>query len=210
MHRYISDFILDITQNSFEANSSHVELFLNEENRYLHVTVNDNGKGMTRDVLSKVLDPYYTDGIKHKDRKVGLGLPFLVQSVKESGGSFDINSKPNEGTQVNCTFDLCNIDTPPIGDLSSTFLALYSNTKAKELVIRREINTSKGSGYYEFSRSELLEILGDFTTVSSLCLLRDFLKSQEDDLTQYYMERALVFSNSKMEKNNGKNDIRWT
>ena len=193
MHRYISDFILDITQNSFEANSSYVELIVNEENRFLYVTIKDNGKGMSQDVLNKVLDPYYTDGIKHKDRKVGLGLPFLVQSVKESGGSFDIKSKPNEGTQVECSFDLCNIDTPPIGDFPSTFLALYSDPKAKEIVIRREINTSKGSGYYEFSRSELLEILGDFSTVSSLCLLRDFLKSQEEDLIQYYMERTLVF-----------------
>ena len=80
-----------------------------------------------------------------------------------------------------------------MGDISSTFLALYSDPKAQELIIRREINTSKGSSYYEFSKSELLEILGDFSTVSSLCLLRDFLKSQEEDLVQYYIDRTVVF-----------------
>jgi len=170
MHRYISDFILDITQNSFEANSSLVKLILIEEERYLKVIIEDNGKGMSKDVLNKVLDPYYTDGIKHKERKVGLGLPFLVQSVNESGGSFLIDSTLNIGTKVNCSFDLCNIDTPPIGDISSTFLTLFSDPKANELVIRREINTSKGNEYYEYSKSDLLDILGDFTDISSLSL----------------------------------------
>ncbi len=193
MHRYISDFILDITQNSFEANSSLVKLTLIEENRYLKVIIEDNGKGMSKDVLNKVLDPYYTDGIKHKERKVGLGLPFLVQSVNESGGSFLIDSTPNIGTKVQCSFDLCNIDTPPLGDISSTFLTLFSDPKAKELIIKREINTSKGYEYYEYSKSDLLEILGDFTDISSLSLLRDFLKNQEEDLIQYNIERTLVF-----------------
>ena len=193
MHRYITDFILDITHNSFEASSTQVELFLFEDDRYLKAIIKDNGTGMSDDVLKRVLDPYFTDGIKHKHRKVGLGLPFLAQSINESGGKFNIESKPNKGTQVNCLFDLCNIDTPPMGDISSTFLALYSDPKAQELIIRREINTSKGSSYYEFSKSELLEILGDFSTVSSLCLLRDFLKSQEEDLVQYYIDRTVVF-----------------
>ncbi len=193
MHRYISDFILDITQNSFEANSTKVELYFCENERYLNLIIKDNGSGMTSDVLKKVLDPYYTDGIKHKKRKVGLGLPFLVQSVHESGGSFEISSKPNEGTLVKCSFDLCNIDTPPIGDICTTFLVLYCDPKAKELIIKREIKTSKGRGYYEYSKSELLDILGDFSTVSSLCLLRDFLKSQEEDLIQYNIDRTIIF-----------------
>ena len=193
MHRYISDFILDIVQNSFEANSTEVQLCYSETERYLNILIKDNGSGMTKDVLQKVLDPYYTDGIKHKKRKVGLGLPFLVQSVQESGGSFEIDSEPNEGTTVKCCFDLCNIDTPPIGDISTTFLVLYCDPKAKELIIKREIKTSKGVGNYEFSKSELLDILGDFSTVSSLCLLRDFLKSQEEDLIQYNIDRTIIF-----------------
>jgi len=193
MHRYISDFILDITQNSFEANSSQVELFFLEEERYLKVIIKDNGKGMSNDVLNKVLDPYYTDGIKHKERKVGLGLPFLVQSVKECGGDFDIKSKPNEGTSVFCTFDLCNIDTPPIGDICTTFLTLLSDPKAVDLIIKRGISTTKGSGDYQLSKRELLEVLGEFKSVSSLCLLRDFIKSQEEDLVGFYVDRTLVF-----------------
>ncbi len=193
MHRYISDFILDITQNSFEANSSLVKLTLIEDDRYLKVIIEDNGKGMSKDVLDRVLDPYYTDGIKHKERKVGLGLPFLVQSVSESGGSFEIDSKPNIGTKVKCSFDLCNVDTAPIGDISSTLLTLFCDSNAIELIIKREINTLKGRGYYEYSKSELLDILGDFSNISSLSLLRDFLKSQEEDLNQYNVDRTLIF-----------------
>ncbi|MGD1822710.1 MAG: ATP-binding protein [Pleomorphochaeta sp.] len=193
MHRYISDFILDITQNSFEANSTLVKLTLIEDDRYLKVIIEDNGKGMSKDVLNRVLDPYYTDGVKHKERKVGLGLPFVVQSVSESGGSFEIESEPNKGTKVVCTFDLCNVDTPPIGDISSTFLTLFSDPKAKELIVKREINTSKGSEYYEYSKTDLLDILGDFSSISSLSLLRDFLINQEEDLSQFNVDRVLIF-----------------
>lgn len=193
MHRFITDFILDITQNSFEANSNHVCLQIEEDQRYLKFTVRDDGKGMSDETLRKVLDPYYTDGIKHSKRKVGLGLPLLVQTIRETNGKFDINSKLGEGTVVNCMFDMCNIDTPPLGDIPSTLLALFNDPSSKDFIVKRLIKTDKGGDSYELSKKELIEVLGSFDSVSELILLRDFLKNQEDELQKYYVERKLIF-----------------
>jgi hypothetical protein len=39
---------------------------------------------MTAEELQRALDPFHTDGIKHPHRKVGLGLPFLVQTAEHA------------------------------------------------------------------------------------------------------------------------------
>ena len=39
---------------------------------------------MTDEELKKAVDPFYTDGLKHKKRKVGLGLPFMIQAVQQA------------------------------------------------------------------------------------------------------------------------------
>lgn len=193
MHRYLTDFILDITQNSFEANSNNVILRIEEDDRYFSFSISDDGFGMSQEVLSKVLDPYYTDGIKHKKRKVGLGLPFLVQSIKETDGSFDIKSTIGKGTEVKSSFDLCNIDTPPIGDIPSTLLALISSPQARNFSVERLINTKLGKSSYQLKRSELIEVLGNLDNSSSLFMLREYLRSQEDSLVEYFVDRTLIY-----------------
>ncbi|MBK5200351.1 MAG: ATP-binding protein [Spirochaetaceae bacterium] len=193
MHRYLTDYILDITQNSFEASSTNVVLKIDEEDRYFSFFISDDGSGMSQEVLSKVLDPYYTNGIKHKSRKVGLGLSFLVQTIKDTGGTFDIKSKIGEGTVVMSSFDLCNIDTPPIGDIPTTLLALISSPQAKNFSIERNIKTKLGNSSYQLARSELIDVLGDLNNSSSLFMLREYLRSQEDSLVEYYVDRKLIY-----------------
>lgn len=193
MHRYLTDYILDITQNSFEANSNNVVLKIDEDDRYFSFFISDDGLGMSQEVLSKVLDPYYTDGIKHKKRKVGLGLPFLVQTIRDTDGTFDIKSKVGEGTVVKSSFDLCNVDTPPVGDIPSTLLALISSPQARNFSIERNIKTKLGSSSYQLTRTDLIEILGDLENSSSLFMLREYLRSQEDSLVEYYVDRKLIY-----------------
>jgi hypothetical protein len=193
MHRYLTDYILDITQNSFEAQSKNVWLTISEDDRYFSFSVKDDGKGMSQEILDKVLDPYYTDGIKHSKRKVGLGIPFLVQTTKETGGTFDINSKVGSGTEVTCSFDLCNVDTPPVGDIPSTLLALISSPQATHFKCVREIKTVKGQSSYTLNRDELIDILGDIENAGNLFMLRDFIRNQEESLDDYYVNRKLIF-----------------
>jgi hypothetical protein len=190
MHVFICDFLLDIVQNSFEAESTDVVLSIRETDTAIRFVVRDNGKGMDESVQRRILDPFYTDGTKHADRKVGLGLPFLVQATEAGGGTFSLDSEPGKGTEVTFGFDLDNIDTPPMGDLPSTLVLLMSHPKAVDLEVSRSISTVKGTGGYEVKKATMEEILGPLTRCGAMTLLGEFLRSQEDDLKRLYVRHA--------------------
>ncbi len=179
MHRTISDFALDILQNSMEAEASLIVLDFIESDGQLEVYVSDNGCGMEKDELEAARDPFYSNGKKHAERKAGLGIPFLMQAVELAGGEFQIDSRKEEGTSVTFTFALDHIDTPPIGDVPATFVAALTYPGEHELVINRKYRGSEGENMYTLTRSELREALGGFDTAGALALLRDYLKSQE-------------------------------
>ncbi|MGH0053104.1 MAG: ATP-binding protein [Sphaerochaetaceae bacterium] len=185
MHICIGDYLLDIVQNSFEAGSSLVELTFSENETTLFCVVRDNGKGMDAATQKKVLDPFYSDGEKHKKRKVGLGLPFLNQACEACEGTFCLKSEVGKGTTVSFSFNLNHIDAPPMGDVASSFLVLLSHPLCKELIIERSLATKKGKETYTLKKSELESVLGPMHTSGILNLLRQYLASQEEELEQY-------------------------
>jgi hypothetical protein len=188
MHICIDDYLLDIVQNSFEAASTHVELVLDETESKLTCLIRDNGKGMDAEVQKRVLDPFYSDGVKHTKRKVGLGLPFLSQACEACQGTFALHSEVGVGTTVEFSFNLAHLDAPPMGNLVSTFVALLSHPLAKELVIRRTVSTRKGNSTYTLSKEELEEVLGSLSTSGALNLLREYINSQEEEVMTYHVE----------------------
>ncbi|HCU31041.1 MAG TPA: ATP-binding protein [Sphaerochaeta sp.] len=187
MHICIDDYLLDIVQNSFEADSSYVELAVDQTESRFTCTVRDNGKGMDAEVQKRVLDPFYTDGKKHAKRKVGLGLPFLNQACEACGGTFALHSEVGVGTTVEFSFNLAHLDAPPLGDLCATFVILLAHPLAKDFVIKRTIHTAKGSTGYRLDKQELEEVLGPLTTSGTLNLLKEYVASQEDDVRKYYV-----------------------
>ena len=183
MHLTICDFILDIVQNSLEAEADTVELdIISTETRY-EVRVKDNGCGMTAEELSRLTDPYFTDGRKHKERPAGLGIPFLGQAVEQSGGTFGIDSVPGKGTEVHFAFPLSHVDTPPFGDIAGLLLQIFIFDGEYEVVVRRTVRTAAGSDSYCIRRSECREALGDVYDGVSVQLLKKFFTSQESGIT---------------------------
>ena len=73
MHIAITDYVLEVVQNAFEANSTETRVVLQETAEAFAVTVTDNGKGMSEEVMKQALDPFSTEEGKHPLRKVGLG-----------------------------------------------------------------------------------------------------------------------------------------
>ncbi len=181
MHYALGDYVLDITQNAIEAGAGRVRVELAESDEAVSVVVSDDGIGMTEEELARALDPFYTDGKKHARRKVGLGLPFLVQATRQAGGSFRIESRKGEGTTVAFSFPTGNVDSPPLGDIPELFRAILCFPGGHEMEIRRTRTSSRGDLAYELARSELAEALGGLERADSLALLRDFIVSQEED-----------------------------
>ncbi len=122
----LSLHILDVVENSVAAGASKVEILIDENisENLLVIEIKDDGRGMSEEILKKVLDPFYTT---RTTRRVGMGLSLLAQASEESNGEFNIDSKVGEGTKVKATFQYDHIDRKPMGDLKSTFIALLTS-----------------------------------------------------------------------------------
>ena len=119
----LSLHILDVVENSIEANASKIEIKIveGEKKDLLEIEIKDNGRGMNKETVNKVLDPFYTT---RTTRRVGMGLSLLAQAARESNGDFEINSKVGRGTEVKATFQYSHIDRKPIGDMKNTLITL--------------------------------------------------------------------------------------
>lgn len=67
---------------------------------YVLITVSDNGAGIAPEDLPRIFDPYFST----KNTGSGLGLTSVLALLKKHEGFITINSKQNEGTQVNLYF----------------------------------------------------------------------------------------------------------
>lgn len=181
MHFSICDFILDIVQNSLEADADTVNLEIVTSVSSVRVAVRDNGNGMTKEECNRLTDPYYTDGKKHKKRPVGLGIPFLIQGVEQSGGTWDIDSTPGKGTTFMFSFPTQNVDTPPLGNVADLLLQVFLFEGDYEVIAVRRMEDVAGMNSYTVRRSECGEALGSIHEGISIQLLREFLNSLEEN-----------------------------
>jgi len=76
----------------------------------VEVRVEDTGCGMTREVLDRALDPFFTT--KPPGKGTGLGLSRVYATVKAHNGHLDIQSEPGEGTRVTLQFPAVGAEFP--------------------------------------------------------------------------------------------------
>ena len=133
----ISLHILDIVENSTRAGASIVSIDIAEDTAkdILSLEIRDNGSGMSEDVLSKVIDPFFTTKTV---RSVGLGLPMLAQAAERAEGRFTIESKGGEGTRVTADFKLSHFDRQPLGDISGTLVTLIAGNVDVDIIYHHE------------------------------------------------------------------------
>ncbi len=180
MHATLCDLITDLVQNSIEAGASEINLKVEETQTNLNVVIADNGKGMSAELLKKAKDPFYSDGEKHKHRKVGLGLPFLFQTAEMTQGEASIESTENIGTMVRFRFDPEHIDLPIFGNFTSAAVTLMSYGFEGNLSIERSVNGET----YTVSKNELTEALGDLNDLESLTLMKQFIETNEEEINK--------------------------
>ena len=154
--RELSLNVLDIAQNSITANASlvTVEAIESTARHELTLCVADNGKGMTKEQLEAVRDPFFTT---RTTRKVGLGVPLFKMAAEMTGGGLTIESELGKGTTVTAVFKTDHVDFTPLGDMTSTIVALITMNTHIDFVYHFKKDK------YEFSLDtrKLKEILGD-------------------------------------------------
>ena len=153
--RDLSLHLLDLAQNSITAGATLVTIRISiDENGWLTMVLKDDGKGMSPELLARVTSPFATT---RTTRKVGLGIPMMMENAEKAGGSLSIQSEVGKGTEMTVTMDTGNIDCLPLGDLSGTLLSLMmTNPLAPEFLF--EGKTPKGE--CSFDTREVRAALG--------------------------------------------------
>lgn len=152
--------ILDIAKNSVKAKAENILIELNETDETLTLIIQDDGCGMSEEMVRNVMDPFCTT---RTTRKVGMGVPLLKLAAEQTGGKIEIrsvseNDNPNEhGTTVTAEFFKNHLDFTPLGDVVSSITVLIQG--APDIDWRFVHKT--GGGSVELDTKELREILGD-------------------------------------------------
>lgn len=94
----IQQVFINLILNSIDAVSieGNIKVFTRDLNNFTEITIEDDGCGISKEDLEKVMDPFFTT--KHDG--TGLGLFISYQIIQENSGFVNIQSKLNEGTKV--------------------------------------------------------------------------------------------------------------
>ena len=97
----LKTLIINLTKNAINAYENNPIVRI-ELDRKKIIKVIDYGKGIKKEELEKIKEPFYTLS-KDRNRKfsgMGLGLPLCIQIVEMQEGKLEIQSKENEGTKI--------------------------------------------------------------------------------------------------------------
>lgn len=150
----LSFHITDISANSIRAGATRIEVDIRQTAETITIRIADNGSGMDSETMRRVVDPFYTT---RTTRRVGLGLPFLIQNAEQTGGRVTLRSQPGRGTEVTAEFKASHIDCPPWGDLAGTIAFLMAGTPGVNICFTYR----KGAVAYTLSTEELKDALGE-------------------------------------------------
>jgi two-component system cell cycle sensor histidine kinase/response regulator CckA len=81
---------------------------------FVELAVQDDGEGMTPEVLNRAMEPFFTT--KPSGKGTGLGLSQVFGAVRMHGGTLDIRSEPRKGTQVRMTLPALESLRPEPGE----------------------------------------------------------------------------------------------
>ena len=100
---HISEVFVNILQNSREAVGENGEISISTSyggNYTLSVVIEDNGPGISLNMMDKVFEPYLTT----KEKGTGLGLAIVKHNTELYGGKVEVNSELGKYTRFNLLF----------------------------------------------------------------------------------------------------------
>ena len=162
--------MMEIIMNSITANSHNIEIDILDsvKKNVIEMTIKDDGKGMTKEFLCKIVDPFTTG---RDTRKVGLGVSFMKGLTEMCDGSFDIESEVGKGTTLKAVVRRDNIDVPPLGDLGEMMMQCIMADESKDFVFSYRTD----SGEFIFTTEEVKKELDGVSLLEPEILL--WLKS---------------------------------
>ena len=175
--REIALHLLDIVQNSVTAGAGHVDIgFELDGGGMLTMTVKDDGRGMSPELLERVRSPFVTT---RTTRKVGLGIPLLQQNAMLSGGDVTLESEVGVGTVIRARFNTASIDCLPLGDLAETLATIIMGSPDRP---EFSLTCASPAGETHFSTEEVREALGPDVPLSEPEVVQWIRQSLQEEI----------------------------
>lgn len=101
---YLQEVFVNIFQNAIEAMDIQGRLRVETSltSRGLFVTIKDNGAGIAKEDLPRIMEPFFTT--KDKKHNLGLGLTYCYNMLRMHGASLEVESERNIGTTISMFF----------------------------------------------------------------------------------------------------------
>lgn len=190
--RELSLHLLDIAENSIAAGAKTIRIFIGEDSTLdrLQMSVEDDGLGMSAEMVARVTDPFITT---RTTRKVGLGIPLLKFAAESCNGRFEIDSEEGEGTKLFVEFQRSHIDRMPMGDLVSTILQLVISHQEIHWIFEYMFDGKLAV----FDDAQVKEELGDvpMTEPDILSFLKEMIKSMIIVTNPQFTQDTITFQN---------------
>lgn len=94
----ISQVMINLVKNALESLSVNkdgfVKLKAHKKNERIHLSISDNGSGISQEVMNQIFIPFFTT----KDQGTGIGLSLSHHMIRLHGGSLQVESQEGEGT----------------------------------------------------------------------------------------------------------------
>ena len=103
MKQAIGNIIKNAVQACEKGDKINIDLSRQKKN-ICKIVVNDTGKGIDKNIMNKIFDPYFTT----RDEGSGLGLMMVKRIIDAHGGDVSVMSEKGKGTSVVLTVPIRN------------------------------------------------------------------------------------------------------
>lgn len=98
--KYMGEAVGNLLTNAYEAGIANqtvsIKCTVKAEKLYMLIHIKDNGRGIDKEQYKKIFEPFYTS--KNTNYNWGMGLAYVMQTVKEHLGMIQVESIPGKGT----------------------------------------------------------------------------------------------------------------
>lgn len=98
----LKQVLINLIKNAYEAGAKNIRLKIKYNNNCLKIDVIDDGKGISKDDLTKVGNLFYTTKVDG----TGIGVSLSKEIIKLHDGTLSYNSKINRGTTASLVLPL--------------------------------------------------------------------------------------------------------
>ncbi len=157
------DAHIKITLEAYEADQQFLitHHITTDSNHFAHLSITDNGCGISKTVQQHVFEPFYTT--KSVGEGTGLGLAMVYGAIQTHHGVIYIESTAGVGTNFHLYFPLLDVEAKPVISMSETLLPGSGETilivDDNDVVREVTVEALKDNGYQTHQATDGLNTL---------------------------------------------------